>query len=128
MLIVWPLLLVLAVLGGSGEAQSCRRCFKGKGSNLAKGLPAFQSSDYVHKISGVAGKAVDGNCAGDWFRATCTHTNLDMEPWWYVDLGGDYAISTVVVKNREDCCSERLQGAQIHVGYTIADHGKHNSL
>ncbi|XP_061468224.1 fucolectin-like [Rhineura floridana] len=97
--------------------------------NLAKDRPGFQSSLYPHPIVGAASKAVDGNCGGDWFKdGSCTHTGFEMEPWWYVDLGDQYAISAVVVKNRGDCCGERLQGAQIRVGDSVADHGKSSPL
>ncbi|XP_061463143.1 fucolectin-like isoform X2 [Rhineura floridana] len=122
-------LLALALLAGRGEAQSCRPELQGVAHNLAKGRPACQSSTLSNPIVGTASKAVDGNCSGEWFKdGSCTHTGWDMEPWWYVDLGGQYAISAVVVKNREDCCGERLQGAQVHVGDSVADHGKSSPL
>ncbi|XP_066479181.1 fucolectin-4-like [Tiliqua scincoides] len=96
--------------------------------NLALGRCARQSSIFPYEIIGKACKAVNGNCDGDFEQASCTHTNLDMEPWWYVDLGDQFFISTVVVKNREDCCSERLKGAEIQVGNSLANHGKSNPV
>ncbi|XP_061463149.1 fucolectin-like [Rhineura floridana] len=122
-------LLALALLAGRGEAQSCRPELQGIAHNLAKGRPACQSSIYPHVIIGAASKAVDGNCGGDWFKdGTCTHTQQDTEPWWYVDLGDQYAISAVIVKNRGDGSGKRLEGAQIRVGDSVADHGKSNPL
>ncbi|XP_061463147.1 fucolectin-like [Rhineura floridana] len=122
-------LLALALLAGRGEAQSCNPELQGVAHNLAKGRPAYQSSLYPHPIVGAASKAVDGNCSGEWYTdGSCTHTGFEMEPWWYVDLGDQYAISAVVVKNRGDCCGERLQGAQIRVGDSVADHGKSSPL
>lgn len=44
------------------------------------------------------------------------HTNEDFEPWWYVDLGDNYAISQVTITNRDDCCSVRLNNFKIFVG------------
>nr|XP_060628779.1 uncharacterized protein LOC132773554 [Anolis sagrei ordinatus] len=118
MIRIWMgLLATVVILVGHGEAWSCKPELQGHFRNLARGRPAFQSSLYpLHNI-GLASKAVDGNCNGDWYNIkSCTHTNRDYEPWWYVDLGEEYAIATVVVKNRGDCCGERLQGAQIRVG------------
>ncbi|KAH0617341.1 hypothetical protein JD844_015393, partial [Phrynosoma platyrhinos] len=104
MSILWTGMLALALLSRHGVAQSCKTNLKGLGRNLAKGRPAFQSSISSILNCCVASKAVDGNCKGEYLRKSCTHTGKDLEPWWYVDLGNQYAISFVVVKNREDCC------------------------
>ncbi|XP_033012060.1 fucolectin-like [Lacerta agilis] len=96
--------------------------------NLARGRPACQSSTYLHPRDPSAGKAVDGNSDGVFFHGSCTHTNSEDGPWWYVDLGEQYYISSVVVKNRLDCCGSRLLGAQIRVGDSVADHGQSNPL
>lgn len=61
-------------------------------------------------------------------QSPCGHTQADPDPWWTVDLGSQYSISAVIVKNREDCCGERLRGAQIHVGDSLEDHGKQNPM
>nr|XP_060628769.1 fucolectin-like [Anolis sagrei ordinatus] len=118
MIQIWMgLLATMAILVGHGEAGSCRPWLYGRVYNLARGRPAFQSSVYPYENVGVASKAVDGNCNGDWYHVgSCIHTNADYEPWWYVDLGDYYAINTVLVKNRGDCCGERLKGAEIRVG------------
>ncbi|XP_054841924.1 fucolectin-like [Eublepharis macularius] len=94
--------------------------------NLARGRPTSQSSTYTHTdgISGISGYAVDGNCDGRWIARSCTHTNLENNPWWSVDLGREYAISLVVVKIRQDCCGDRIQGATIHVGDHTGDFSK----
>ncbi|XP_013917641.1 PREDICTED: fucolectin-like [Thamnophis sirtalis] len=98
-------------------------------TNVARGRPAFQSSTYVSQFNSVARKAVDGNCSGRWIgQNTCTHTKRERGPWWYVDLGSRYAVSSVVVKNREDCCGERLQGAEICVADCVPTHGLSNRL
>ncbi|XP_033012061.1 uncharacterized protein LOC117050501 [Lacerta agilis] len=128
MLLTWISMLTLALLAGRGEAQSCKPELRGIAHNLAKGRPAFQSSIYRHEIFTGGIKAVDGNCDGLFNSGSCTHTNQDQDPWWYVDLGDQYAISAVVVKNRQGCCSERLLGAEIRIGDSVSDHGKSNSL
>ncbi|XP_015680460.1 fucolectin-like [Protobothrops mucrosquamatus] len=129
MLLTWMWLPILGLLAGQGEAQSCRPDLIGVVTNVAKGRPAFQSSTFPSQFNSVASKAVDGNCNGRWIgQNTCTHTKQERGPWWYVDLGRRYAISSVVVKNREDCCGERLQGAEIRVGNFVSNHGKNNPL
>ncbi|XP_032078248.1 fucolectin-1-like [Thamnophis elegans] len=98
--------------------------------NWARGQPATQSSTYPQwgTVYSRAGSAVDGNRDGDWRHGSCSHTLEEEEPWWSLDLGASYAISAVVVKNRQECCSGRLQGAQIHVGDCGAHHGKRNPI
>nr|XP_008100962.1 PREDICTED: fucolectin-1-like [Anolis carolinensis] len=98
--------------------------------NVAKGCSAFQSSTY-HHYSGylVAGKAVDGICSGDLNQDnSCSHTNADPEPWWYVDLEEEHTVSAIVVRNRQDCCPERLRDAQVRVGNYIGANSKKNHL
>ncbi|XP_060134163.1 uncharacterized protein LOC118089697 [Zootoca vivipara] len=128
MLLTWTWLLALMFLAGQGEAQSCKPDLQGIVRNLASGRPACQSSVVSHPLIPSASKAVDGNCDGDFARASCTLTKFEKEPWWRVDLGDQYAITTVVLKSCLDCWCESLQGAEIHVGNSIADHGKSNPL
>ncbi|KAL7990235.1 hypothetical protein Chor_010589 [Crotalus horridus] len=92
--------------------------------------PATQSSTYPQwgTVYSRAGSAVDGNRDGDWRHGSCSHTLAEEEPWWSVDLGASYAISAVVVKNRQECCSRRLKGAQIRVGECGVSHGKCNPI
>jgi Protein of unknown function (DUF1553)/Protein of unknown function (DUF1549)/Planctomycete cytochrome C/NedA-like, galactose-binding domain len=70
------------------------------GINIAKGRKARQSStDY----NGRARLAVDGNTNGDFFKAkSTTHTKVERNPWWEVDLAKPAAIDKVVVWNRTD--------------------------
>uniref|UniRef100_A0A8D2IWX9 Fucolectin tachylectin-4 pentraxin-1 domain-containing protein n=2 Tax=Varanus komodoensis TaxID=61221 RepID=A0A8D2IWX9_VARKO len=122
MLLLWTWLPVLALLASCGGAQECRPPPGApRAKNVALGRPAVQSSTFARRISGRASKAVDGNCSGFWRRGSCTQSRLQKEPWWAVDLGAQYSVSTVVVKNRQDCCSKRLQGAQVYVGDAVAD-------
>ncbi|ETE57744.1 hypothetical protein L345_16538, partial [Ophiophagus hannah] len=79
-----------------------------KAKNLALGKPAYQSSVQPHEILGSANKAVDGDCNGNWSHGSCIRTRQEAQPWWYVDLGHSYNISTVVVKNSEDCYGELI--------------------
>ena len=47
---------------------------------------------------------------------TCTHTTLERDPWWRVDLGRVEPVAEVNILNRGDCCWARLNGAEIRVG------------
>lgn len=94
--------------------------------NAALGRPATQSS-VLDATSGAA-NAVDGNRDGNWEEGSCAHTLEEPEPWWRVDLGGRRAVEAVVVQNRHDCCWEHLKGAEVHVGDSLLDGGRHNAV
>ncbi|XP_010567630.1 PREDICTED: alanine aminotransferase 1 [Haliaeetus leucocephalus] len=94
--------------------------------DVARGRPVAQSST-LNAIS-LAANAVDGNGDADWERGSCAHTEMELEPWWRVDLGRRHAVYAVTITNRRDCCWESLLGAQVHVGDSLADHGKHNPV
>ena len=70
-----------------------------KGSNIAVGKPAYQSSTYA---DAVAGRACDGNNNGTWSGGSINHTNYDAQAWWYVDLQSEQNISRIIIKNRTD--------------------------
>lgn len=93
---------------------------------MARGRPVAQSST-LNAIS-LAANAVDGNGDADWERGSCAHTEMELEPWWRVDLGRRHAVYAVTITNRRDCCWESLLGAQVHVGDSLADHGKRNPV
>ena len=82
--------------------------------DLADGKPATQSSDFVSS-SGKASKAVDGNVDGAYDANSVTHTGLDANAWWNVDLGVVQRISTIDVHNRTDCCADRLSDYWVFV-------------
>ncbi|OSY87872.1 hypothetical protein WH52_07465, partial [Tenacibaculum holothuriorum] len=75
--------------------------------NVAESGTATQSSiDY----GGVPERAIDGTTNGNYFGSpqSTTHTNTEDNPWWQVDLGSEEAITQIVVWNRTDCCTTRL--------------------
>nr|XP_060633183.1 uncharacterized protein LOC132776031 [Anolis sagrei ordinatus] len=82
--------------------------------NVALKGKAFQSSLY-HKL-GLAEHAIDGSTAVDYYRGSCTHTELEANPWWMVDLGAEFNVTSVSISNREDCCADRLNVAEIRIG------------
>jgi alpha-L-fucosidase len=75
--------------------------------NVAQGKAATQSST---AWGGVPGRAVDGNTAGEYLvDNTASHTaEPSHQAWWQVDLGQQYAVQTIEIWNRTDCCMERL--------------------
>ncbi|XP_066270909.1 uncharacterized protein [Branchiostoma lanceolatum] len=94
------------------------------GVNVAQGKTAYQTTTSGYWIpstgevfSGEARLAVDGNTNGDHGANSCTHTKGEgaNDAWW-VDLGRSYMINSVVIYNRLDCCSERLNPFNIHIG------------
>ncbi|KAE8599804.1 hypothetical protein XENTR_v10017335 [Xenopus tropicalis] len=87
-------------------------------NNLARweGVSVSQSSVYPLDPPPNAQTAVDGNKETNYYVHPCAHTNKDFAPWWQLDLKKRYKVEAVVIVNRRDCCSERLQGAEIRVG------------
>ena len=87
-------------------------------SNLAPGKLATQSSTLAGYPSAGPGSAVDGNADGNFSDRSVTHTNLDSNAWWQMDLGASAAVNTIVIWNRTDCCSERLNDYWVFVSDT----------
>ena len=54
-------------------------------------------------------------------HSLCTHTESESMPWWKVDLGADYYVSKVYVRNRHDCCWDRLKEFQVRIGASVDD-------
>ena len=75
-------------------------------SDVALFKSAFQSTDY--DVNHTAPKAVDGNTDGNFSNHSVAVTSDTPAPWWYVDLGGDYDISSITLWGRTDCCANRL--------------------
>ena len=59
--------------------------------------------------------ALDGATIGRFDRGSTTHTELQDDPWWQVDLGLSGPIQSVQIWNRTDCCSERLKDYWVFV-------------
>jgi hypothetical protein len=86
--------------------------------NLALGKNASQSSTLPGYPTAVAASAVDGNTDGNFFDGSVTVTNLDVNPWWQVDLGASSTVNSIVIWNRTDCCAARLNSYWILVSDT----------
>ena len=88
----------------------CPNEFPGK--NLALGKPTFQSSVVE---PGESSNAVDGYRHPDFQEGSCIQTDYQMSPWWIVDLQNDFYVTSVVITNRRDCCSERLRNFEVKI-------------
>nr|XP_006824441.1 PREDICTED: fucolectin-6-like [Saccoglossus kowalevskii] len=84
-----------------------------KATNIAIGKPTEQSSTDWHAESR---KAVDGDSDGEFCHGSCTLTKIEFDPWWKTNLLKSRSVYSISLKNREDCCSMRLAGAEIRVG------------
>ena len=93
--------------------------------NIAKGGKVTQSSI---ASKGYPERAVDGNLASVYYQNSCTHTRKQRNPWWRLDLQKTYRINTVTITNRKDCCSDRINGAEIRVGNSLNAKGKPNPM
>lgn len=102
-----PAALKAVVTGGGRQVLELTSHTEVVLPNVALGRTATQSST---AWDGVAGRAVDGDTAGDYLRDnTTTHTaEPSREAWWQVDLEASRTIDTVEIWNRTDCCAERL--------------------
>ncbi|KAJ8340855.1 hypothetical protein SKAU_G00331460 [Synaphobranchus kaupii] len=73
-----------------------------------------------------AGNAIDGNRDPDFFHGSCSQTEDGINHWWRVDLLETYVVASVTITNRGDCCGERINGAEIHIGNSLENNGIDN--
>ncbi|XP_018430539.1 PREDICTED: fucolectin-1-like [Nanorana parkeri] len=109
------------VLGGGEDLRRDR--------NVALQGRATQSSLFISQRFGyqsAAINAIDGNQDPAFSHGSCSHTHNYPSPWWRVDLLRPYKIEYITITNRGDCCSERLNGAEILVGNSLANNGNDN--
>jgi putative heme-binding domain-containing protein len=84
------------------------------GHNVA---PRGKASQKNTAYGGDARRAIDGNTSGNYGAGGQTHTAENTSnPWWQVDLGGEFAIDSIVVWNRtDDGLGNRLNGFTLKV-------------
>ncbi|XP_042345201.1 fucolectin-4-like [Plectropomus leopardus] len=95
--------------------------------NVALRGKATQSSRLVHAF-GAADSAIDGNRDSNFSGGSCTRTIEQTNPWWRVDLLESYIVTSIIITNRGDCCAERLDGAEVHIGNSLEDNGAKNPV
>jgi hypothetical protein len=101
---------IYARTAGGGFGGTCESWVYEEAVNLAEHRPSTQSST---DFGGDAARAVDGNTDGNFFDNSVTHTSLEAQPWWQVDLGMVTNIGKVILYNRTDCCASRLSNFDI---------------
>ena len=74
------------------------------------GFPTWESSE---GWGGESRRGTDGRVNGNYWDGSCTHTSAEEENVWRVDLIDKYQIDRIVIHNREDCCGDRIDGAQV---------------
>lgn len=83
-----------------------------KSTNVAQlGLASQSSTGW----SGDPSRAIDGNSNGAWGANSVTHTLVESQPWWQVDLRKSRSIGEIVLHNRTDCCADRLSDFDVKV-------------
>ncbi|XP_068586006.1 fucolectin-1-like [Cebidichthys violaceus] len=95
--------------------------------NVALRGKATQSRRYS-KFDSAASNAIDGNRESSDDAGSCSHTAEQTNPWWRVDLLESYIVTSIIVTNREACCEDRINGAEIHVGNSLRDNGAVNPV
>ena len=79
------------------------------GKNVALNKSAASSSAWSGRgVTGVAAAAVDGKTDGSFWNGSVTHSNVESNPWWEVDLGQARSIDQIRIYNRTDGFPERL--------------------
>jgi hypothetical protein len=73
--------------------------------NVATGRSAAESTSFATSNPAAA---VDGNVDGVYASGSTTHTEVQVGPWWEVDLGEVKDIDSIELWNRTDCCGDRL--------------------
>jgi hypothetical protein len=79
--------------------------------NISAGKTATQSSTAKISAPGYATLALCDDAKRDF----AFHTDLEENPWWMVDLGGQYPLSSIVVGNRRKTCQERAGALCVEV-------------
>ena len=77
------------------------------GTNVAQGKTVTASSLYGAQFPHT--NLVDGN------MTNLVHTNNAALEYFQIDLGEDYEIEKVIIKNRTDCCQARLRNTKIQL-------------
>jgi hypothetical protein len=104
--------------GGEATVTEFRTIQSSSTPHLAMAKPATQSSTLSGYGTTSARVAVDGETNGNFSIGSVSHTNLESNAWWQVDLGASAPIGSIVIWNRTDCCSVRLHDYWVFVSNT----------
>lgn len=87
--------------------------------NIAGAGTASQSST---SHGGAASRAIDNDARANWSAGTTTHTKVEDNAWWQVELAENSDINKITIHNRiDDCCFARLGNFTVEV---LAENGK----
>ncbi|KFM73039.1 Sushi, von Willebrand factor type A, EGF and pentraxin domain-containing protein 1, partial [Stegodyphus mimosarum] len=87
--------------------------------NVAAGKAAMQSSIVA---KGVPQKAVDGSTSRSFAADTCTLSEMETSPWWYVNLLEPFLVQLVRVDFGRPCCANNLPATvTVRVGNSRPD-------
>ncbi|KAM9353560.1 uncharacterized protein ABDE67_005946 [Symphorus nematophorus] len=95
--------------------------------NVALRGKATQSHRHVNAL-GSAYNAIDGNRDSNYASGSCTLSAEQTNPWWRVDLLESYIVTSIIITNRGDCCADKINGAEIHIGNSLQDNGVTNPV
>ena len=86
-------------------------------ANIAIGKTATQSST---NGAADASLAIDGNRDGNFGSGSVTATNVveGVNAWWQVDLKDETDITGILISNRTDCCTGRLEDYHVFISTT----------
>jgi hypothetical protein len=62
-----------------------------------------------------AGRAVDGNTNGIFYKRIITHTGNEYQSWWELVLDDSADIEDILLYNRMDCCMNRLSNFAVQL-------------
>ncbi|CAG2226214.1 unnamed protein product [Mytilus edulis] len=87
------------------------------GCLVSQGKQTGQSTPYScpSSLTCGAGAGVDGIKS----PTNMFHTNDELEPFWWVNLGEVYEVQKVVSTYRIDCCGEKISKMFVHVGKSL---------
>ena len=80
--------------------------------NVAAGKAPMQSSV---SEGGIPQKAVDGSTSTFFDDSTCTLTDVERAPWWYVNLLEPYMVQLVRIDFGQSCCGKLNVICQLNI-------------
>jgi len=83
--------------------------------NVAAAGIATQSST---RTGADAFLAIDGNSDGDLVNGSVAQTEVELQPWWELDLGDVLPVQQIVINGRSDCCTDALSNFHVLVSAT----------
>ena len=61
-------------------------------------------------------------------NAAFSHTNAGLGQWWKAEFGEEEKIKKIVIRNRSDCCGDRLSLSDVFIGTTKCGQIENNAV